>query len=554
MRPSNAANPSVSTLSCQVAAPPSLPLTTPPSLPLATPPYHSLPPTPPASENIHRKIHLVETQAINIIEEDIYIIRHETSISRILGSFGNRQNCIVTLQDHPDKQGQGHEGPLPEESVETTMDPLETYGYGRDVWEGQPVASFVGPEGTQSDPPSCQQELAASQGGLSFPLPLHHGNLESLPYGDAGETANAVDIPDEFQLNQSPKKKPRITLARGHACVGCRQRKLKCQEGVRPCSNCAKAGVDCRDEELPKKKPKNVVLEERIGSSFSGYSASSTPPESINQDMFGEGASSSGLFTPYQRRSSSRSSSAMSSARQSDILPNSQLEQALIHFILPYTPHLLIPVHPQRFLSHLSLRPGDSSRPHPALLYVMFSQAVHHLEASTPAPSPPEPPFVFPPSTSPSFSVPEVNTGYILGQLRGTSSVLLEKARVELDRGIRQVDRPFDLVRAAIGIARVLYSEGRFVEGWLTPVANLLVACGLDRISEGCIQRVAELSSNLDVSQPFATAFRNHQGSMFDQTTGQPQLETRPVIIPPARDEIEEAERVMTYWAARRRL
>ena len=35
--------------------------------------------------------------------------------------------------------------------------------------------------------------------------------------------------------------------------------------GEKPCKTCSKAGIECRYEEIPRKKPRAVVLEERVG-------------------------------------------------------------------------------------------------------------------------------------------------------------------------------------------------------------------------------------------------------------------------------------------------
>jgi len=37
--------------------------------------------------------------------------------------------------------------------------------------------------------------------------------------------------------------------------------------GERPCNSCKKAGQDCRYEEVQRRKPKAVLLEERLGKS-----------------------------------------------------------------------------------------------------------------------------------------------------------------------------------------------------------------------------------------------------------------------------------------------
>lgn len=151
----------------------------------------------------------------------------------------------------------------------------------------------------------CHDEGRRPPPAFVLPLPLPHSHHQPLPYphplhalpydGSAedyliapSETATSTSSQmadtallkayaestlgpeDELdrEYRKSPRKKPRITLPRGHACVACRQRKLKCQEAIRPCITCVKANIDCRDEEIPRKKPKHVILEERVGESY----------------------------------------------------------------------------------------------------------------------------------------------------------------------------------------------------------------------------------------------------------------------------------------------
>jgi hypothetical protein len=40
--------------------------------------------------------------------------------------------------------------------------------------------------------------------------------------------------------------------------------------GERPCKSCEKAGQECRYEEVQRRKPKAVLLEERLGESSQG--------------------------------------------------------------------------------------------------------------------------------------------------------------------------------------------------------------------------------------------------------------------------------------------
>ncbi|OWZ80353.1 hypothetical protein C365_01305 [Cryptococcus neoformans Bt85] len=379
------------------------------------------------------------------------------------------------------------------------------------------------------------------------------------------------------EYRKSPRKKPRITLPRGHACVACRQRKLKCQEAIRPCITCVKANIDCRDEEIPRKKPKHVILEERVAeledllglqkgqpvprksnpssTTFNGYSVSPTPSEHFFSEY--PQVSPSHVINPYLDQPPLWSvTDTPRPPSQIEIPPGSAIELSLIEFILPYTPYLLLPLHPQRFLASLSLPSEDNSRPHPALLYTLFSHAVSHLERGIPPPYPPDKPMdLFPSSPPPPFPIPTLSTGFILSQLRGTSVPLLARARLELDQGIREVDRPFDLTRAAIGIAHALYRRGNFVEGWTVPVASLMVACGLHRISGNCVPPPTSSKGIPGLPQPYAHPdYYLHAHTPSQVIPDGQELRMRPVLIPPARDEIEIAERIMTFWAGKHQM
>lgn len=237
-----------------------------------------------------------------------------------------------------------------------------------------------------------------------------------------------------------------------------------------------------------------------------------------------------------------------------DIPACSALEMALINTILPHTPHLAMPIHPQRFMALLTLPAGDPNRPHPALLYILYAEAVLVLEQDTPLPSASARPYsLFPQNLSPEMPTPLQNTQIVLNHVRGTSGALLERAREELDKGIRSVDRPFDLVRAAVGIARMLYSLGRFIEGWNIPVARLLVSCGLHRSTGNVVSPDGNPNPSLDLlPKPYGPAhFYAQTHSLLTPPSQYPVMRMRPVIIPPARDEIELAERNLTFWAAK---
>ncbi|ODO07251.1 hypothetical protein L198_00830 [Cryptococcus wingfieldii CBS 7118] len=393
---------------------------------------------------------------------------------------------------------------------------------------------------------------------------------DSYGSGDDGWGDKRRDT-DDYERVDSPRKKPRITLPRGHACVAC----SKCQEGIRPCATCIKANIECKDEDIPRKKPRNVLLEERILEleSMLGIRKGSSARPSISTSSFSTDSGPSSDFmageplysgpsrisTPYVGSQPLIMPPPLSSASphmELDIIPGSSIELALIQYILPYTPHLLIPVHPERLLAELSLSSHDPSRPHPALLYVLFSEAVRHLEAGIPPTSLPKPPYLFHPSLTPPIPSTGINRDSLLAHLGGTAPLLLERARHELDVGIRQFGRVFDLSRAAVGIARSLYTQGRFVEGWSIPVANLAIACGLHRISGGYIPpppSIPPATKIASIPDPYAREHEySHAHTYGRPQVGQPQLRMKVVLVPPARDEIEVAERVMTFWAVKR--
>lgn len=59
-----------------------------------------------------------------------------------------------------------------------------------------------------------------------------------------------------------------VKLTRGHSCVLCQQRKVRCDK-QKPCANCVKAGVDCKvvaphPPRRRKKKPQERELIDRL--------------------------------------------------------------------------------------------------------------------------------------------------------------------------------------------------------------------------------------------------------------------------------------------------
>ncbi|WVQ97444.1 hypothetical protein IAU59_004557 [Kwoniella sp. CBS 9459] len=415
---------------------------------------------------------------------------------------------------------------------------------------------------------------------LKISRELHH-SLSSSAESMVETHADALEGKD-----MAARKKPRITLPRGRACVACR----KCTGDV-PCGTCQKAGLDCKYEELPRRRPKNVVLEERVaeleallqispGESVpraplphrlshqsSDYSIHQTPDHSFGYDYRphsgSSGSTSSGLpmisnqppTVSLHSYTDLRPHAATINASGTEIHPGSPLELALIQTVLPYAAFIGIPLHPHRFLALVSLPPDNPDRPHPALLNILFAQAVRIMEEAVPLPKNQTPPAtLFPPTFSPPLPHPSMDRNYILSQVGGSSLILLERARSYLDAGIRGVQKPFDLVRAAVGIAWYLYSMGRFIEGWNIPVSRLLISCGLHRITGNYIPPDGSNGATPDaLPRPYAPAHQYaHSHSLSGAPRSQfPVVRMRPIIIPPARDEIELAERVMTFWAAK---
>ncbi len=244
-----------------------------------------------------------------------------------------------------------------------------------------------------------------------------------------------------------------------------------------------------------------------------------------------------------------------------------------IYHIIPHTPYLSMPLYPPKFLDSLLL--PLHRRPHPALLYILFAYAVQAIV--TDLPEPPNPAVI--PANS--FPVPYPEwTQVIKQQGQRLADLFLERSRRELDAGIRSVDRPYDLVRASIGISRYLYSYGRFVEGWNIPCTRLAVSCGLHRITNPVVAKVSPFddrrpsASYLSTDQggpspPTSTVSsgadgkhagwsgggcrRDSRSALVSPPLGDPQMPTRlrmkAVIIGPPTDIFDLAERLQVFWA-----
>lgn len=160
-----------------------------------------------------------------------------------------------------------------------------------------------------------------------------------------------------------------------------------------------------------------------------------------------------------------------------------------------------------------------------------------------------------------------------------------EKSQRLLREGLQQLDRPLDLLKASTIICRYLVGRGRSIEAWSSPCLRLVVACGLHRITSPVI-RTPTPEREPSASSGFGQGLRDQNvlsadyGRMYDQSTqarqsaasgpswqmhGESRLPSphqrskgrqrphvpKPVIIPPAVDDIEIWERIELFWAVK---
>ncbi|KAI1132313.1 fungal-specific transcription factor domain-containing protein [Nemania abortiva] len=84
---------------------------------------------------------------------------------------------------------------------------------------------------------------------------------ESHHSGDGSSTYNQSSTPIGASVANTPPDPDSsiVKVTRGHSCVLCQQRKVRCDK-KKPCSNCVKAGVDCRvvPPQPPRRRKKRV--------------------------------------------------------------------------------------------------------------------------------------------------------------------------------------------------------------------------------------------------------------------------------------------------------
>ena len=108
-----------------------------------------------------------------------------------------------------------------------------------------------------------QQQQQQQQHHTQLPLPLPPQQQQQHQH----QQAQPLDLPPSPQ--RIPASEPAVMkLTRGHSCVLCQQRKVRCDK-QKPCANCVKAQVECRvvpphPPRRRKKKPHERDLIEKL--------------------------------------------------------------------------------------------------------------------------------------------------------------------------------------------------------------------------------------------------------------------------------------------------
>lgn len=237
-----------------------------------------------------------------------------------------------------------------------------------------------------------------------------------------------------------------------------------------------------------------------------------------------------------------------------------------VYLVLPYTQHLCLPLHPNRFLDSLAL-PAEI-RPHPALMYILFAEAARVISKGLPLP--------FGAKVVPDFyEQPDVSLFQYAMDLQ---QAFCDRSQALFQRGLKELDRPLDLLKASSGICRFLASMGRSLEAWHSVCFRLTVACGLHKIPRATMRTsgssatpasgsdrdsVAGNFGILSNSSPmmqrlpsFGASWRSQTNNKFDsyaQTSTSQHGQSLPklVVIPPPADDIDLWERIELFWAVK---
>ena len=203
-----------------------------------------------------------------------------------------------------------------------------------------------------------------------------------------------------------------------------------------------------------------------------------------------------------------------------------------------------MPVHPARFLD--SLLPASTRRPHPALLYALFTASIYVLVNKLPPP----PEAMSLPSR---FSKPDDSIYPLLADLQ---SSFYSRAKTELELGIQTNEQMDDMTKASAGLAKYLLLTGRVLEALMLPFCRLAVACGFHRIDLSTSDKAAVMTARPPPDdpagpgstlppQPYAPSV--HQ----PQTSAPAHCRPKLVVVPPAHDRISLWERIETFWAVK---
>ncbi|KAJ9116361.1 hypothetical protein QFC22_004802 [Naganishia vaughanmartiniae] len=253
---------------------------------------------------------------------------------------------------------------------------------------------------------------------------------------------------------------------------------------------------------------------------------------------------------------------------QINVSINSPMEYALIYLVLPYTQHLCIPLHPNRFLDSLAL-PAET-RPHPALLYILFAEASRVISKGLPLP--------FGAKVIPDFyNQPDVTLFQYAMDLQ---PAFCDRAQTLFHQALKEIDRPLDLLKASSGICRFLASMGRSLEAWLSVCFRLAVACGLHKIPRATLRPSGASATPASTSDRdtfttdfgilqsqspmtmqrqtlFGPAWPSQTNNRFEpytpNTTPQPagQILPKLIVVPPPADNIQLWERMELFWAVK---
>lgn len=107
-------------------------------------------------------------------------------------------------------------------------------------------------EGAPIDPPHAMPDSPESGGD---------GESSYNQATPTGSTASAGTVSVPTTQHTAPKEdlSSVMKVTRGHSCLLCQQRKVRCDKS-KPCSNCVKAGVECRviPPQPPRRRKKRV--------------------------------------------------------------------------------------------------------------------------------------------------------------------------------------------------------------------------------------------------------------------------------------------------------